>query len=279
MNYRLLPHHQFKNLKDLVHDLYEITTSTSGLEYSTAPNGIIGISIVVRGHSSILKNNNWQKFPRVSIYGLAKKPDVIKISPHFREIAIGFKPYFFQLLLNDSMSNIISTGNVDASDVFNKLDVENLIEQIGLSINDFQIMNAVEAFIIKQVNFSKVNNRLLAAMNFVYNDGNSKVNEIANKINLSSTSVRNLFNEGIGRPPKEVITILRINKILKFKSDEFPSLTALGYHCGYFDQAHFIHEFSNTMGMSPSQYFNHNKLAFDFYNFGRWEGNIFVENY
>ncbi len=279
MNYRLLPHCQLKNLKELVHDMYEITTASSGLEYSTAPNGIIGISIVVKGHSSILKDNKWQKIPKVAIYGLAKKPDIIKISPYFREIAIGFKPYFLQLLLNDSMSNIISTGNVDASDVFDKLAIEILIEQVVVSKNDLEIMNAVDAFVIKQINFSKENKRLLAAMNLVYNEGLSQVNEIASKINLSSTSVRNLFNDGIGRTPKEVITIVRMNKILKFKPDEFSSLTALSYHCGYFDQAHFVHDFSNTMGMTPSQYFNHDKLAFDFYNFGRWEGNIFAESY
>jgi hypothetical protein len=29
------------------------------------------------------------------------------------------------------------------------------------------------------------------------------------------------------------------------------------------------------MGLSPKQYFNNDKLAFDFYNSGRWEGDIF----
>ena len=143
MNYRLLPHHQLHKLKDLIYDIYEITTNSTGLEYSTAPNGIIGISIILSGHSSILTDKRWQKIPQASIYGLAKKPDIIKISPHFREIAIGFKPYFLQLLLNDSMSNIISTGNVDAKDVFSKSDIENLIELIGLSINDFQMKRTI----------------------------------------------------------------------------------------------------------------------------------------
>lgn len=277
MNYRILPHNQLNNLKDLIYDIYEITTTTSGLEYSTAPNGIIGISIIIKGYSSILKNNKWQKNPIVTIYGLAKEPDVIKISPYFREIAIGFKPYFLQLLLKDSMSNIVNTKNLDACDVFNKFDVEILIEQISLSINDLQILQSVESFIIKQINYSKANPQLLAAMNLVYYEGYSKVNEIANKINLSTTSVRNLFNNGIGRSPKEIITILRMNKVLKIKPEEFSSLTSLSYNCGYFDQAHFIHDFKNTLGMSPGQYFSHNKLAFDFYNFGRWEGNIFAE--
>lgn len=278
MNYRLLAHRQLKGLKDLVHDMYEITTEAKGLEYSTAPNGIIGISVVVKGQSSILLNGQWQKIPFVSIYGLAKRPDIIRISGYFREIAIGFKPYFLQLLLKDSMANIISSGNVDARDVFNKLAVDVLSEQLALANNDFEIMRAVEGFIIQQLNEAKVDNRLLAAMNLVYDEGHTRVDEIASKINLSGTSVRNLFHEGIGRSPKDVITILRINKILKVKPEEFSSLTELSYHCGFFDQAHFIHEFKMTMGMSPRQYFNHPKLAFDFYNFGRWEGNIFDEN-
>ncbi len=262
----------------MVHDMYEITTAESGMEYSTAPNGIVGISIILSGHSRILLDHGWQQTPAFSVYGLVKKPDVIQISPHFREIAIGFKPYFLQLLLKDSMAQIIRSGGVDANDIFNRFELEMLKEKISFSMTDFQIMAAVEEFILKQLHVSKVNARLLTAMNLVYDDGYASVKEIAERVNLSTTSIRNLFHEGIGRSPKEVMAIRRIHKILKYQPKPNSNLTTLSYQSGYFDQAHFIHDFRETMGMTPGKYFTDSTLAFDFYNFGRWKGNIFAGN-
>lgn len=275
MKYRLLPHHNSKYLREIVYDVYELTTSEAGSTYSTAPNGIIGISIITNGQSNILINGKWHAIPSVSVYGLVKKPDIIKMSANFREIAIGFTPYFLQLLVKDSMSNIVGAGNIDASHLFKELDMQILRERISLSTTDAEILDVLEQFILKQLNTSKSNDRLLAAMNLVYREGVTNVKEIGEKINLSSTSVRNLFREGVGRPPKEVITVLRINRILKSSPEKFSTLTEQCYEYGYFDQAHFIHDFSKIMGMTPSRYFKDKNLAFDFYNFGRWQGNIF----
>jgi AraC-like DNA-binding protein len=162
---------------------------------------------------------------------------------------------------------------LDAGYLFKESDV--LFEQICSASSDVQILSAIELFLFKQLNPKKIDSRLLAAMKLIYDDGITNVAAISEKINLSSASVRNLFREGIGRPPKEVISILRINKILKSNQHSYSSLTELGYQHGYFDQAHFIHDFYDILGMTPSYYFSNNELVFDFYNSGRWKGNIF----
>jgi AraC-like DNA-binding protein len=273
MIYRPICFKKFSYLKEFVNDIYELTTDSNSVEYSTAPNGIIGISLITNGVSQILIDNNWQKAPNLSIYGLIKRPDVIKISPNFREIAIGFKPYFMQLLVNDNMTRVIQTKNIDANDVFKNTDF--FYDKLCNARSDVDILAAIEQFILQQFNPSKFNDRLHTAMKCIYEEGITSVSEISSKVNLSTTGIRNLFNERIGRSPKDLIGILRINKILKSDLNSFYSLTELGYHYGYYDQAHFIHDFQNVMGLSPKQYFSNNKLTFDFYNSGRWEGDIF----
>jgi AraC-like DNA-binding protein len=273
MIYRPICFKEFNYLNEFVNDIYELRTNSDCVEYSTAPNGIVGISLITNGVSEILIDNKWQKAPNFSIYGLIKRPDVIKISPNFREIAIGFKPYFLQLLVNENMTQVIQTKNIDANDVFKNTDF--FYDQLCSARTDFEMLTTIEQFISKQLNTSKFNDRLLTAMKCIYDEGITTVSEISSKVNLSSTSIRNLFNERIGRSPKDLISILRINKILKSDINSFDSLTELGYHYGYYDQAHFIHDFQNVMGLSPKQYFNNDKLAFDFYNSGRWEGDIF----
>lgn len=275
MNYRLLPfsHHSFLN--QLLYDVYVLNTDQEASLYSTAPNGIVGLSVITRGNSQILIDNKWQDIPTISVYGLINHPDVIQLSPYFNEIAIGFKPYFLQLLVRESMSQIVGGANCDAYDLFDLASLQWLKERLFTAESDAQILSAIELFIRRNLNLHKVDQRLLHAMNLIYTQGITSVEAISQQINLSSTSVRNLFRDGIGQSPKNVMRILRTNKVLKSDPKSFSHFTELGYQAGYFDQSHFIHEFKGLIGMTPSQYFNHPNLAFDFYNYGRWEENIF----
>ncbi len=276
MIYKLLSFSEHKFLNEFVYDIYRLQTTKQGVEYSTAPNGIVGISIIMSGKSEVLVGNNWEKTPKVFIYGLIKTPDVFRISANYTEIAIGFKPYFLQLLIKNSMSDIIQTKNMNATDIFTHTD--EFYEQLCSAKSEYETLVVIEKFLLKQLNPLKTDKRLLTAMKYIYDDGITNVSELSEKLNLSSTSVRNIFRDGIGRSPKEVVTILRINNILKSDINSFASLTELCYKNGYFDQSHFINDFRDSLGMTPSQYFNNNKLAFDFYNSGRWEGNIFEQS-
>lgn len=275
MHHRELSFSQFKLLSQLVYDVYELHSDDKEVIYSTAPNGIIGISAVLEGRSWILSGNDWQPTPVISIYGLVNKPDVIRMSKGFREIAIGFKPYFLQLLLKNSMSDVAGTMNVDAFDFFKRDALKTLYDQLYTGKSDFEVLAAIELFLYKHVNSSKEDKRLEYAVDLVYGKQVRNVEALSHAVNLSSTSLRQLFKDGVGQSPKEVLKILRLNQVLKHAPGSFNSLTELSYSSGYFDQSHFIHDFKTAFGITPRQYFQNKALTFDFYNFGRWNGNIF----
>jgi AraC-like DNA-binding protein len=44
-------------------------------------------------------------------------------------------------------------------------------------------------------------------------------------------------------------------------------LTGIGYECGYYDQAHFIKDFKEFGGITPSQFLHLQAKSSDFYNF------------
>lgn len=275
MKFRKIDISNYAFLSQIVHDVYELTNVDEIQLYSTIPNGIIGISIVLSGEHQILYDNCWHKSPLLSIYGLVNKPDVIKSSKNFREIAIGFNPYYMQLLLNNSMHDIAGGTNKNAFDFFHKEDLNILYENIYLAKNDFQILSSIQAFLLKQVISSKINPRLNYAINLLYKHELRSVSELSKSINLSTVSVRTLFKDCVGQSPKEIIKILRIYKALKVNPQKALNLTQLSYQLGYFDQSHFIHDFKQFFGASPSSYFKQAALTFDFYNYGRWKGNIF----
>lgn len=103
----------------------------------------------------------------------------------------------------------------------------------------------------------------------------SSIKEIANSSRLVSVdalakecclSVRQLerkIKELAGFNPKLFLQVVRFNAIAK---NVFPhkSLTQIALECGYYDQAHFIHDFQKFSGYTPGEYFQHNKMAVDY---------------
>lgn len=79
---------------------------------------------------------------------------------------------------------------------------------------------------------------------------------------LSSRQMRRLFNFYVGDSPKIFAKVVRFQNILRAK----PSLQSLRenklfYDAGYYDQAHFIKEFRNFYGVTPSKAFGRTNNA------------------
>jgi AraC-like DNA-binding protein len=72
---------------------------------------------------------------------------------------------------------------------------------------------------------------------------------------MSAVRFSTLFRDQVGVTPKSYAKIVRLQRAVAAigrTSDVDWGSIALG--CGYFDQAHFNHDFRNFCGMAPSQY-------------------------
>lgn len=276
MEHKLICFQKNYLLRTILYDLYEINTRESGLTYTTAPNGIIGLSLVLAGQSHIYYDRKWNNLPAAHVYGLIQKPHLIQISPYFSEIAIGFKPYFLQLLLSENMSCVADTTGIDAYHLFQTSALNQLHEAVLNSKTDNDVILAVEQFVQQHLQPEKTDKRLLMATELINHNEITKVDDLANKLNISSATLRNLFRERVGLSPKELIRLTRIRNALQQPNTE--NLTSFAYQLGYFDQSHFIHDFKSCFGLSPKHYFKNKALVFDFYNFGRWQGDSFGIN-
>lgn len=87
---------------------------------------------------------------------------------------------------------------------------------------------------------------------------------LAGETGYSSRHLTRLFRERCGLSPKGLQRILRVNTAARLmrKPGEV-SLTHLAQELGYFDQAHFIHDFRSVCGVTPGTY--RAELS-DFYN-------------
>jgi len=98
--------------------------------------------------------------------------------------------------------------------------------------------------------------RLYKALYLILKNWGTLETESGLDIGLSPRQLRRLFNHYIGATPKTFSKVVRFQNILNAKPS-FQNLTQnkLFYDVGFYDQSHFIKDFKNFYGVSPTRAF------------------------
>jgi AraC-like DNA-binding protein len=82
------------------------------------------------------------------------------------------------------------------------------------------------------------------------------VSDVAGQIGMSSRRFADRFRDEVGLTPKLYCRVQRFQDALRrlHRPGSQMDLADLAYACGYFDQAHFNHDFRDFSGISPSEY-------------------------
>lgn len=95
------------------------------------------------------------------------------------------------------------------------------------------------------------------------NRGQLKVAKLAARVGISNRQLSRRFQHVVGLSPKEYARVSRFLHALRLLSDSSPhTLTETAVACGYFDQAHFNHEFREMAGMAPGEFSNFPNVVF-----------------
>ena len=199
--------------------------------------------------------------PGVILSGLQTRPQEIQLKPGVNYF--GVKPYsegglsFGELDLTEIVGDSVDLLQLlpDAERLLYRLAcTDDLNEQIRL-FGEFAWSRLIDHDY--QPSFVDFFAMLLCAYR-----GSADLNEIQKMTGYSMRYCRERFKRKIGISPKQYNNIMRFQSTLKqLMNTEDPqmSLTALAANNGYFDQAHFIHDFKRFTDMSPSQFRNKNQ--------------------
>jgi AraC-like DNA-binding protein len=199
------------------------------------------------------EKEHWAK-----VIGQITQPLKIKVEGKGRSFGIWFYPHTFSVFskvslmeLNDKIVHLEAIFNAD------------FINSVGeyLHNNDIQgLIKSVDDYLIKVV--KKPNNELkyqvahYAVRTILACNGAVELSKIAKNAHVSNRYLQKIFLEKVGFSPRYFTRILRFHHALNDLSTAHskPHLTTIGYQTGYFDQAHFIREFKEFTGFSPSHY-------------------------
>lgn len=93
---------------------------------------------------------------------------------------------------------------------------------------------------------------------FSKSPGPNSLSAVANAIGLSSRRFIEVFDREVGLTPKRFCRVRRFQQSLSLiRSTDEINWADLALNCGYFDQAHFIHDFRAFCGMTPTEYHAH----------------------
>jgi AraC-like DNA-binding protein len=94
---------------------------------------------------------------------------------------------------------------------------------------------------------------LQEALRLIRQSEGLSVEAIGEKIGWGYKRMERAFLKEVGYTPKGYSRLIRFNKAIR-RMEKVPSLTELGYLYGYYDQAHFIKDFSRYTGTTPGRF-------------------------
>lgn len=119
-----------------------------------------------------------------------------------------------------------------------------------------ELIHTFETFFARRMNtFRKHSLSVEKAVTIIRaHKGQIPIETLANQLQISSRHLERKFTERIGVPPKQLCRIFRLKNVLTNLPQTESDWASLAVANGYFDQAHFIHEFQFFTGQSPIRY-------------------------
>ncbi len=193
---------------------------------------------------------------RARIYGVHSGRFVRELAGQDQVFGIKFKPGGFYPFYGKPLNTLLDRS-VDAA-VCMGGGATQLAAQLDGDPSDFAAMcAAADTFLLQHLPVhdpqTAMVNRLLA--HIAQTSDMVAVDEAVAFFGLNQRALQRLFQKYIGVGPKWVIQRYRLHEaIAQVQSGKRLSWTALALELGYFDQAHFVRDFRQMVGMAPGEY-------------------------
>ncbi|MFL6531293.1 MAG: DUF6597 domain-containing transcriptional factor [Chthoniobacterales bacterium] len=148
------------------------------------------------------------------------------------------------------------TGQVVELDAVLGREIELLREQLGSAADDDARFDLVERWLIERIRPRTAPTPAVTyALGVIGRGGAMRVGDIAADAGVSHKHLLREFDRCVGLAPKSFARLCSFQRAIKWIGDK-PNVewADAAVACGYYDQAHFIHEFRAFSGLTPASY-------------------------
>ncbi|NOT51618.1 MAG: helix-turn-helix transcriptional regulator [Chitinophagaceae bacterium] len=175
-------------------------------------------------------------------------------------IMVGFKPWGIQPFITFNAGEITNI-NLSMEHVYpGKInEVENRLKGAGTIQLRIQV---IENFLLSIIRPFKPDELIIESVKEINRRyGQISVAELARSFFLSEKQFKRRFNNSVGINPKLFSRLVRFQHILQCMDNSKVALLDTAIQTGFYDEAHFIKEFMNFTGKTPSSYIDENKRS------------------
>ncbi|MCU4674007.1 helix-turn-helix domain-containing protein [Catenovulum sp. 2E275] len=217
-----------------------------------------GSGIIFNFADPLLFNSSRHHYGGI-INGPASKTTQFQITGTVNALGIRFKPGALPALINMPASEL-TNFSLSLTEPKVAPELNNWAEQLSNLTNTLTKIQWLEQKLLPLfVSHSQKLAKLTPAIQLICqqndNDGLAP-NLLAEKINLSQRQFERLCLEQLGMSAKKFSGVRRTIAARKCLRESNPatSLTELAMMLGFYDQAHFIHQFKQVIGITPGQF-------------------------
>lgn len=192
------------------------------------------------------------------VSGVRTKPITIPSGAGNRMLIVAFKKGrahpFYRFPMNE-LSDIVAEADL----VFGR-NVCGLREQVLAAKSVDQMFLLVERFLLQQAGDAvcmDVTTKCIeyAVSSIVRRPDLRWLHQLSDEIGYSQKHFIDLFRQQVGVPPKQYLKIMRFQKAIRaMESSQRIRWSEFAQESGYYDQAHFIHDFKCFSGFTPNEY-------------------------
>lgn len=230
----------------------EPTTQYSFRDY---PRAALDMVFCFRGTPEIVPSINCSfKLGDSTFVGHFDNPYEIRFKGGVTIFHIRFKANGVYPLTNIPLE-LLTNNSISLNDLLNQ-QMDILYERLAEKTSSTERIKVLEVYLLNAYKNAHLHHRLDYGIGLIHQSrGLLSVKQLTSKLNTNYKSLNRWFLKHVGLSPKRYIQIIRFKHILtELEQGQQPNWLQLAVDYGFHDQAHFIKEFKQFSGSSPSTF-------------------------
>lgn len=159
--------------------------------------------------------------------------------------------------------NEVTARDVDLATLWGE-DASRLTDRVAEARGMANRVRQVEEALLRRLRSSRHDRAVDRGLQLIEaSDGQLNITRLAPDLGVSRRQLTRQFQQFVGMSPKEFARIRRfLRAVRSLDQREHGTLTDTAHACGYYDQAHFNHDFRELSGMTPREFFTFPNVAF-----------------
>ncbi|MCE2456154.1 MAG: helix-turn-helix transcriptional regulator [Gemmatimonadetes bacterium] len=169
-------------------------------------------------------------------------------------VAVRFQPWGAHQFLGVPMRDL-ADRSTPADEVWRRADVRELEERIAAAATDEDRIAALQSFLRRRLDMHRKQDVSRLVRPLWRTRAPLRIRHVAGSLGVSQRYLERTFDTALGMTPKHLTRLTRfLRACQRLRHGPCPQLTELAYDAGFYDQAHFIHEFRAFSGMTPREF-------------------------